>query len=85
MFTSIIDAIANWFTIMETGMSINDTFYGIEGMYDMFYVIRTFDKWHALVPWMLVALIAVAVLVISVAYCIANWEDDEETEELTVA
>lgn len=86
MFTSIINAIADWFTVMETGMSINDTFYGIEGMYQMVYVINTYEKWHNFVPFMLVCIVAIIVAMIYVVYSIATAEEnDEKTEELTVA
>lgn len=86
MFTSIINAIADWFTVMETGMSINDTFYGIEGIYQMTYVINTYEKWHNFVPFMLVCIVAIIVAMIYVVYSIATAEEnDKETEELTVA
>lgn len=86
MFTSIINAIANWLTVMETGMSIHDTFYGIEGMYQMAYVINTYEKWHDFVPFMLVVIMALILAMIYVVYNIATAEEnDEETEKLTVA
>ena len=87
MFTSIINAIADWFTVMETGMSIHDTFYGIEGMYQMVYVINTYEKWHDLVPFMLVWIAAIIIAMIYLVYSIVTNEgnDEETTEELTVA
>lgn len=83
---SIMVAFAEFMTVQTTGMSMDDTFYGLEGIYQAAYVIRTYEHWLDLAPLCISLIVLLVFLIVYFVYSVltAEWEEDEETD-ITVA
>lgn len=85
---SIMVAFAKFMTVYTTGMSIDDTFHGLDGIYQMAYVINTYEYWLDRAP---LCIILIAVSIVFVAWLVGfvlsilTANDDDEKTESTVA